>query len=131
MSDENKQAVRSYFASVASGDGKAFDWLSDDVEWWVPQGSSLGGTYRGKAAVIELMERGVGAYSPAVPIQIEVRQLVAEGEWVCAQMELSAETRDGRPYRNRYHVAFRLREGRIVEVNEYVDTRYVYEMLGL
>lgn len=131
MSDENKRIVRSYFASVASGDGKALDWLSGDVEWWVPQGSSLGGTYRGKAAVIELMERGVGAYSPDVPMRIEIRQLVAEGSWVCAQIELSAATRDGRPYCNRYHIAFRLSDGRIVEVNEYVDTRYVYETLGL
>jgi len=131
MSDDNKQIVRRYFSSLATGDGRAFECLSEDVEWWVPQGSSLGGTYRGKAAVVELMERGVGAYSPDVPMQIEIRQLVAEEEWVCAQIELSAATRDSRPYCNRYHMAFRLRAGRIVEVNEYVDTRYVHEMLGL
>ena len=66
-----------------------------------------------------------------MPLEIEIFQLVAEDEWVCAQIELSAGTRDGRPYKNRYHFAFRLRGGRIVEVNEYVDTRYVYETLGL
>ncbi len=131
MSADNKKIVRSYFESVTRGDGKALDWLADDVRWWVPQGSSLGGTYEGKAAVIELMERGVGAYSPEVPLAIEIFQLVAEDEWVCAQIELSAGTRDGRPYQNRYHFAFRLQGGRIVEVNEYVDTRYVYETLGL
>ncbi len=84
-----------------------------------------------EACTEELMARGVGAYSPDVAMQVEIRQLVAEGEWVCAQIELSAATRDGRPYCNRYHIAFRLRAGRIVEVNEFVDTRYVYEMLGL
>jgi len=127
----NKEVIRKYFASVASGDGRALEWLADDVSWWVPQGSSLGGTYDGKEAVAELMQSGVGAYATDVPMRIDVRQLVAEGEWVCAQVELSAGTRDGRPYCNRYHFAFRLRAGKVVEVSEYVDTRYVYEMLGL
>ena len=131
MTNENKQVVRGYFASIASADGKALDWLSDDVQWWVPQGSSIGGTYAGKAAVIELMERGIGAYDPAVPMEVEIRQLVAEDDWVCAQVELTAAARDGSPYRNRYHFAFRLRSGRIVEVNEYVDTKYVHDTLGL
>ena len=127
----NKQVVRQYFESVAKGDGSALDWLAHDVRWWVPQGSSLGGTYEGKAAVAELMQSGVGAYSPDVPFGIEIRQLVAEDEWVYAQIELSAGTRDGRPYCNRYHFAFRVIGNRIVEVNEYVDTHYVHEMLGL
>ena len=52
--NDNKDVVRGYFRSVASADGRALDWLSDDVTWWVPQGSSLGGTYRGKPAVIEI-----------------------------------------------------------------------------
>ena len=130
-SGANKQVVREYFESVAKGDGSALDCLSEDVVWWVPQGSSLGGTYEGRDAVAELMQSGVGAYAPDVPFGIEIRQLVAENEWVCAQIELSAGTRDGRPYCNRYHFAFRVLGGRIVEVNEYVDTHYVHEMLGL
>jgi ketosteroid isomerase-like protein len=129
--DQNKQVVRRYFASVASGDGKALDWLADDVAWWVPQGSSLGGTYHGKPAVMELMARGVGAYAPDVAMEVEIRQLVAEGDRVCAEVELRAAAADGTPYCNRYHFAFRLRDGRIVEVSEYVDTRYVHDTLGL
>ena len=131
MTEDNKRVVRGYFDSVASADGKALDWLSDDVVWWVPQGSSLRGTHRGKAAVVELMERGVGAYSTEVPMEIEVRRLVAEDDWVCAQVEIRAAARNGAPYVNQYHFAFRVRDGRIAEVNEYVDTRYVYETLGL
>ena len=129
--DENKQVVREYFASVASGDGRVLDWLAEDVRWWVPQGSSLGGTYEGKAAVAALMQGGAGAYSSEVPMVIDVGLLVAENDWVCAQVELSAGTPDGRAYCNQYHFAFRLRAGQIVEVKEYVDTHYVHEMLGL
>ena len=130
-SGANKEVVRNYFASVASGDGRALDSMSEDVSWWVPQGSSMGGTYEGKEAVATLMQSGVGAYAEDVPMQIDVRQLVAEDDWVCAQVEISAGTRDGRPYCNQYHFAFRVRAGQIVEVKEYVDTHYVHEMLGL
>ena len=127
----NKQVVQRYFASVTSGEGNPLDCLAEDVTWWVPQGSSLGGIYRGKAAVAELMGSALDAYSDEIPMEIEIRQLVAEDDWVCAQVEISAGTRDGRPYRNWYHWAFRVRDGQIVEVNEYVDTRYVHETLGI
>ena len=129
--EANKDVVRGYFQRVASGDESVLDELTDDVRWWVPQGSSLGGTYEGKAAVAELMQGGVGAYASDVPMKIEVGLLVAEGDWVCAQVELSAGTPDGRAYRNHYHFAFRIRDGAIAEVKEYVDTHYVHEMLGL
>ena len=87
-SGANKEVVRNYFASVASGDGRALDSMSEDVSWWVPQGSSMGGTYEGKEAVATLMQSGVGAYAEDVPMQIDVRQLVAEDDWVCAQVEI-------------------------------------------
>jgi len=129
--EANKEVVRRYFQRVASGDPDVLDGFAEDVCWWVPQGSSLGGTYEGKAAVAELMQGGVGAYASDVPMVIDVGLLVAEGDWVCAQVELSAGTPDGRAYRNQYHFAFRIRDGVIAEVKEYVDTHYVHEMLGL
>jgi ketosteroid isomerase-like protein len=131
VSERNKQIVQSYFESLAKGDGRAIEWLADDVRWWVPQGSSLGGSYQGKPAVLELMGRGVDLYSPDVPMRIDVQSLVAEGDRVCAEVEITAVTHDDRPYCNQYHFALRLRDDRIVEVKEYVDTRYVYDMLGV
>ena len=64
-------------------------------------------------------------------MEIDVAALVAEGERVCAEVELRAAAADGSPYCNQYHFAFRVRDGRIVEVREYVDTKYVHDVLGL
>ncbi|MCA9510811.1 MAG: nuclear transport factor 2 family protein [Myxococcales bacterium] len=131
MSAANKQVVRDYFARMAAGDATAADLLADDVTWWVPQSSSLAGTHAGKPAVLAMMAGGVDAYASDVPFEIDVERLVAEDDWVCAQVELRAAARDGTPYRNQYHFAMRVRDGRLVEVREYVDTLYVSRTLGI
>lgn len=127
----NKEAVRAYFARMAAGDAAASDAFAEDVTWWVPQGSSLAGTYSGKPAVLKMMGAGVGAYSAEVPFEIDIQRLLAEDDWVHAQVELSAAASDGTPYCNQYLFAVRLRDGFFVEVREYVDTKYVNETLGL
>ena len=48
----NKARVRDYFARLAAGDPNLPGLLADDVVWWIPPGSKLGGTLRGKAAVL-------------------------------------------------------------------------------
>jgi ketosteroid isomerase-like protein len=125
--EQNKAIVHEYFRRIASGDPKITDLLSEDVTWWVPQSSELGGTHRGKAAVLALMGKGVDLYQP--PLHVEVEEIVAERDWVCAQVVIEAKTAAGLPYRNDYHFAFRLRDGRIAAVREYVDTQYAAERL--
>jgi ketosteroid isomerase-like protein len=129
--EENKETVRRYFERMAAGDPSATDLLADDVRWWVPQGSSMAGTYEGKPSVLELMGRGVDLYASDPPMRTTLEQLVAEGDWVCVQLVIDAKTATGLDYHNHYHFAFRLRGGSIVEVKEYVDTKYVHDVLGI
>ena len=129
MSEANKEAVRRYLSAMASGDSSLSDLLSDDVSWWVPPSSPLGGLKEGKARVLELMASGVGLYDMSVPFEIEVEAVVAEGDWVAVQMVMNARTAKGQPYHNHYHFAFRLRDGKICAVKEYVDTLYAQRML--
>jgi ketosteroid isomerase-like protein len=129
MSEANKQLVQRYLRAMTSGDPALPELLSDDVTWWVPPSSPLGGVREGKAAVLALMASGVGLYDTSVPFAIELEAIVAEGEWVAVQMVMSARTAKGAPYRNHYHFAFRVRDGRICAVKEYVDTLYAQRLL--
>ena len=131
VADANKHVVEDYFSRMAAGDPAAADLLADDVRWLVPQSSSMAGTHEGKPAVLAMMAKGVGAYSSDVPFEIDVQRLVGEDDWVCAQVEIRAAARDGTPYRNHYHFAMRVCDGRLVEVREYVDTAYVRDTLGI
>ena len=129
MSEANKEVVRRYLRAMASGDPALPELLADDVTWWVPPSSPLGGLREGKPAVLALMGSGIGLYDASVPFGIEVEQMVAEGEWVALQMVMTARTAKGQPYRNHYHWAFRVRDGQICAVKEYVDTLYAQRML--
>jgi ketosteroid isomerase-like protein len=125
--EENKALVREYFRRMQAGEPTVAEMMDDEITWWVPQSSELGGTHRGKAKVLELMGKGVDLYQ--LPMQIQVEEMVAERDWVCVQLVVEAKTAAGRPYRNDYHFAFRIRDGRIAAVREYVDTQYAQELL--
>ena len=127
--EANKAVIRDYFERVQRGDPAVADLIAEDASWWVPPASPLGGVYEGKARVLELMGSGVDLYDPAVPMQIQVEEMVAEGAWVCVPLVLEAATARGEPYRNHYHFAFRLRDGKIIIAKEYVDTLYAQRML--
>ena len=80
-------------------------------------------------AVLGLMAGGVGLYDASTPMQIEIERMVAVGDRVCVELVLEARTARGEDYRNHYHFAFRLRDGRICAVREYVDTLYAQRKL--
>jgi len=129
MSEANKALVRRYLDAMTRGDPALPELLADDVSWWVPPSSPLGGLREGKARVLELMASGIGLYDVTVPFQIEIEAIVAEGDRVAVQLVMSARTAKGAPYRNFYHFAFRVRDGRICAVKEYVDTLYAQQLL--
>jgi len=125
--EENKALVREYFRRMQAGEPTVAEMMDDEITWWVPQSSELGGTHRGKAKVLELMGKGVDLYQ--LPMKILVEEMVAERDWICVQLVVEAKTAKGRPYRNDYHFAFRVKNGRIAAVREYVDTQYAKELL--
>jgi ketosteroid isomerase-like protein len=126
---ENKLRVRAYFDAMGRGDPSLPDLLTEDVTWWAPPSSPLGGLHEGKDAVLKLMGSGIDLYDRNAPMKIDISSMVAEGDRVCVEMTLEARTARGEEYLNHYHFAFRLRDGRICEVREHVDTLYAQRKL--
>jgi uncharacterized protein len=126
---EHKRLVRDYFDRVSKGDPTALDALADDVTWWVPPGSDMAGLYEGKQAVLGLFGKGMTLYSQTDPMKVTVDELIAEADTVCAQVVIEAKTAKGKEYRNHYHFVFKIRDGKIRAVKEYVDTQYAHEVL--
>ena len=125
--EENKALVREYFLRMQAGDPTVAEMMAEDITWWVPQSSELGGTHRGKAAVLALMGKGGDLYQ--LPLRVTVEEMVAERDQVCVQLVVEAKTAAGLPYRNDYHFAFRIRDGKLIAVREYVDTKYASDLL--
>jgi ketosteroid isomerase-like protein len=126
---DNKRLVRRYFEAMRSDRVGLPELLADDVTWWAPSSSALGGLSAGRAAVLERMASGVGLYDSSHPMDVTIEQMVAEDDWVSVQMTLEARTARGEPYRNHYHFAFRIEDRRIREVREHLDTLYAQQKL--
>jgi ketosteroid isomerase-like protein len=61
-------------------------------------------------------------------IDFTVHNTIAEGDFVAAEVESYAELVNGAVYNNHYHMLFRFRGSKIVEVKEYADTLHAKEV---
>lgn len=131
MSTEaNKDTVRSFYAAAARGDLETcFSLLDDEVVWHNIGSTRYSGTFRGKEALVsELLDPLFAALKAG--IASEIVELTAEDDRVVAETRGRAETVDGKPYNNTYCQVFRIRDGRIVAVTEYMDTDLIVKVLG-
>lgn len=126
---ENRSIVEQYFERMASGDPRLAELLDEDVCWVAPQSSPVGHRHEGKAAVLALIGKGVGLYDTSRPMETRIEAIAAEGDRVFAEMTLRATTAHGESYHNHYVFVFRLREGRIVKIHEYLDSLYAQRLL--
>jgi len=127
---ENKQIVINFYAAAARGDmDTCFALLADEVTWTNIGSTKFSGTFAGKQ---ELVERLLGPLFSQLRagIRSEIERLTAEDDIVVAQTSGTAETLDGRPYNNTYCQVIRVRDGKIIEVKEYLDTALVTEVFG-
>ena len=128
--DDNKQLLQQLFAELATGNSRPFvDHLADDVSWRVMGQTAWSKTYRGKQSVLTdllgvLRERLADRY------RATAERVIAEGDFVVVQARGAATTRAGVPYNNDYCFVYRLADGMIKEVSEYLDTELVTSALG-
>jgi len=124
----NKRIIQTFFDSGNCGDMEScFAQLADDVTWTNIGSTQYSGTYRGKAV---LMEELLGPLFGKLKAGIfsTVDNIIAEGDMVVAQSRGTAETLDGRTYNNTYCHVFKLRDEKIAEVTEYLDTALINDV---
>ena len=126
---DNKQRIQHAFDEMAAANSRPFvELLADDVTWRVMGQTPWSRTYRGKAEVLSLLgqlrERLADRY------RATAQRIIAEGPYVVVQAQGQATTKAGAPYNNEYCFVYRLEEGTIKEVTEYMDTELVTSALA-
>ena len=123
-----EDVVRSYFERAQAGDPKLGELFTDDVSWWIPPGSPMGGTYRGREAVLEMLGRAFALYD--VPtMKLELPLLFGEGPHVCVLFHVDSWTTRGTHHVCDYLALFEVERGRIRSVREFFDTHRVREVV--
>ena len=130
--DANRQIALDFFAALGRGDRKAMHALvHDDLRWVVPDGAILhAGLHEGASKVFDDMLSAVDDSFVAGSNRTEIGRVVAEGDVVMVEARIHADAKDGRHYDNGYVFVFELRDGRIAELREHVDTRYAADFYG-
>ena len=127
---ENKNLIESFFHAGNRGDlDRCLELVDEHIKWTNIGSTKYSGTFLGKQALInDLLGPVFGKLKAG--ISSTVGNVVAEHDFVVVQSRGHAETVDGRQYNNTYCHVFKIRNGKISEVTEYMDTELVSAVLG-
>ena len=133
--DENKAVVATFIeefpactarAMAADDAAELATQLTEDFFWVVPEGYPRGGTHRGREAVLDFLRQGLGLFEPGT-MRNEILGMVAEDDYVAVRIRCTGRSAKGRDYHGSYHCLFRVREGKISELWDYLDTLHSYQ----
>ena len=123
--ERNKAIITQIFDALANGDGRPFvGAMAEDFTWIMEGSTSWSGIYRGKAAVRDKLMGPLFAQFGAT-YKNRAERIIAEDDNVVVLCRGDVTTKAGKPYGNSYCLVFRLRDGQLVELREFLDTALV------
>lgn len=127
---ENKELIRNMFAELSKGNGQAFlDTMADNVRFTIIGTSKFSGTFNGKQEFVNKVLMPLSAQLEG-GLTITPDNLIAEGDYVAMQARGDSRTKSGGTYNNSYCQVFRVANGKVQEVTEYLDTELVTRAFG-
>jgi uncharacterized protein len=125
---ENKAVVRSM------GEAKSLDamlaTMADDVRWTIIGSTKWSRTMNGKKEIVDKLLHPIFEELASMGSNT-TDNVIAEGDYVVVQSHASGrKTKTGRPYNNTYCNVFKVVDGKIKEITEYLDTELVTRAFG-
>jgi ketosteroid isomerase-like protein len=129
--NEPKQVVRRYLDALVAGDlDTVRDSFAADAVWTILGDLPVAGPWRGRDHIVDdFLTAVAGALYEPGSVAFEFPALIAEGDTVAVEWRVRARTARGGDYANAYCGLFVVRDGRIAEVREYLDTGYAARTL--
>ncbi|HEY6253889.1 MAG TPA: nuclear transport factor 2 family protein [Candidatus Angelobacter sp.] len=127
---ENKLLLQQIFAEMAKGNSRPLvENMTDDFSWTVSGTTKWSRTYAPKQTVLSELFPPLRAHM-ADRIKTIAQRFIAEDDLVVVEARGSNTTTSGKPYNNSYCFVFRVADGKLKEVTEYMDTFLVNAVLG-
>ena len=127
---ENKRFISNMFIELSKGNTEAFlGSIADDVRYTIIGSTKYSGTFNDKQ---ELISKLLGPLTAQLEggIAVTPDNLIADGDYVAMQAHGKAQSKNGRSYDNTYCHVFRIANGKVQEVTEYLDTELVTSAFG-
>ena len=126
ITDQNKKITRDFFEALSTGSNKYLDFYTDDSIIWTAGNNSIGGT-RTKKEVVTFAENILSVFPSGITFNIT--GITAEDERVAVEISGEAIHASGETYNNQYHFLLRIKDGKILELKEYMDTQLAAKIL--
>ena len=124
--DNNKKLVEDFFRILSSGSQDYLDFYTEESNIWTAGENASGGS-RSKGEVVGFAKSILDSFPEG--ITFKVVNLVAENDCVAAEVEGSAMHVSGKPYNNKYHFLLKIKDNKILELKEYMDTQLAAKVL--
>jgi len=106
---------------------KAGQLFADDVSFWIAGNTAISGTVTGREAVMERRFRPSRKRTIAGTLSLEIGMVIAEGDYVAAEWTSRRKVVNSPDYENRFFGLFRVHNGKIQLLREYLDTQAIVE----
>jgi ketosteroid isomerase-like protein len=127
--EQNKEIVRRAIAAISRGDLEGFMGDADDDITLSVMGAMFP-PIQGKQKVLKGLRNALAArLENGGAIAMTIENLIAEGDYVAEQSHGKARTKDGKDYNNTYCRVWRITNGKIRAMQEYLDTELVRKCL--
>jgi ketosteroid isomerase-like protein len=123
----NKVVARKFFATLSRADSATIaEMYADDAVLWTAGTLPFSGRFT-KAQAIQGMDAILSLFPDGLTFTI--RATTAEGERVAIEAESHGRHVSGKIYHNQYHFLMIIRDGKVAEFREYMDTMHANEVL--
>jgi len=124
--DNNKKLVEDFFRILSSGSQDYLDFYTEESIIWTAGENAIGGS-RSKSEVVGFAKSILDSFPDG--ISFNVVNLIAENDYVAAEVESTAMHVSGKPYNNKYHFLLKIKDNKIMELKEYMDTQLAAKVL--
>ncbi|MDA9916856.1 nuclear transport factor 2 family protein [Gammaproteobacteria bacterium] len=126
ISDQNKTITKEFFEALSTGSDQYLDFYTDESIIWTAGNNAIGGT-RTKKEVVSFAQNILSAFPTGITFNI--KGMTAEEERVAVEISGEAMHASGETYNNQYHFLLRIKDGKILELKEYMDTQLAAKIL--
>jgi len=128
----NEQLALDFFAALSTGNLDNLRPFLDENSVWEPMVKDIpgAGIYKGNQIIDDFLGPVRGMFAPGDP-KVFPQNIFSDGDLVCVESYSLGKLQDGREYNNRYCWTFRMNNGKIGLLREYMDSHYVATLFGL
>jgi uncharacterized protein len=125
---ENKEVIRRM--REAKGLEPMLAVMADDVRWTIIGRTKFSHVMDGKQQIIDKLFKPITAELESMGTN-HVDNVIAEGDYVVVQQHATGrKTKTGNDYNNTYCIVYKVLDGKIKEITEYLDTELVTSAFG-